>query len=97
MATPRKVMPPTHDRTTTLRQKLRVAICKGQVSPERARAGARLEAPILIAGRPESGKPASCLPAKPVRIDKGGMFFPEMQPISGMLIISIMPDFDIAF
>jgi hypothetical protein len=34
---------------------------------------------------PNPGRPSSSLPSAPMRIDKGGIIFPEMQPFFGML------------
>ena len=45
---------------------------------------------------PNPGNGWRKLPAVPMRNDKGGMFFPEMQPFFGMLQKNTIQIFDIA-
>ena len=68
-----------------VRQERRVEFSNGPDSHEEHGPGPHREAPILATGQPESGNGSRGRPAKPMRIDKGGMSFPGMQPFSGML------------
>lgn len=45
---------------------------------------------------PNPGKGWRKFPAVPMEYDKGGMFFPEMQPFSGMFQKNIIRSFGIA-
>ena len=54
--------------------------------------GLRFSPPV----NPNPGNGRGKLPAVPMRNDKGGMFFPEMQPFSGMFQKNTIEIIDIA-